>query len=127
MSVDPPRPHKKRKRSGVHGRTGPRKSPGLNERHRPGAAIPPRLFSKEDGRCGGVKGRAEIRASSEGLAGHLPSIDPCWSKTDAGSRGESTTILTHAKLRPCMPAGVNEGGLARVYSKALVETNRKTR
>lgn len=105
MSIDPPRPPKKRKRSGVHGRTDSRKNPGLNERYRPGAAIPPWAFSKEDGRCGGVKGRAEIRASSEGSAGRFPSIDPRWLKTDAGSRGKSTTILTHAKLRPCMPAG----------------------
>jgi len=89
----------------VPGRTGLRKDSEPDRRYRPGAAILPRRFSKEDSRCRGVKGRAEVRDSSGEAAGHLPNTDPCWSKASAGSRGESTTILTHAMLRPCMPAG----------------------
>lgn len=55
--------------------------------------IPPRRFSKEDRRCGEVKGRAEMRASSEETGGTFPSIDPRRIKTDAGSRGKSPRFL----------------------------------
>ena len=77
----------KRKRRRVSDRTGVRNRSVCDRRYRPGAAIPPRRFSKEDSLCGGVKGRAEKQASSRELAGHVPSIDPCWPKADAGSRG----------------------------------------
>ena len=84
----------KRKGRRVSGRTDPRKRSVCNRRYRPGAAIPPRWFSKENSRCGGVKGRAEKQVSSRELAGHVPSIDPCWPKADAGSRGQRQRFLS---------------------------------
>ncbi len=98
-NVDPPQSAKKRMRRGDPGRTGPRKKSGRSRRHRSGAAIPPRRFSKENRRCGGVKGRAEIQASSEERAGNFPSTDPNRSKAGAGSRGKSHhgSIACHAQ------------------------------
>jgi len=92
-------------RRGDPDRTGLRKRPVRNRRYRPGAAISPRRFSKENSRCGGVKGRAEIPASSGERAGYFPSTDPNRSKAGAGSRGKFATALSHAMLKPCMPAG----------------------
>ena len=87
----------KRKRRGASDRTGLRKGSELDRRYRPGASILSRWFSKEDSRCRGVKGRAEIRASSGELAGHFPSTDPCWSKTNTGSRGK----ISRFSRMPC--------------------------
>jgi hypothetical protein len=84
----------KRKRRRVPGRTGLRKRSVCDRRYRPGAAIPPGRFSKEDSPYGGVKGRAEKQASSRELAGHVPSIDPCWPKADAGSEGRRQRFLS---------------------------------
>jgi len=96
---------RKRERRGASNRTDPANGSGSVRRYRPGAAIPPRRFSKEGGRCGGVKGRIETQVPRRERAGNLPSVNPRRSKAGTGSRGESNGSPSRAKFRPRMPVG----------------------